>query len=209
MDEEATHALRSLIGKGSVQAVSQEGDEISCQVQQVDGDTVRVLLPRLKMAGIDTLTLRFAIDGAPWKVSCDLAEAEYHSFEEAVGVLNVTAAERDGSGRVAPRVPVHAAGTMKAVQCQYAVSRNEYPVRVDDISETGIQFSADVHLEPGDRFTVSAEVGGAPMMVEGQAVTVKQGAYGRCSVGARITNISHGDLLALRRLAAASGSAGE
>jgi hypothetical protein len=56
-------------------------------------------------------------------------------------------------------------------------------------------------VEPGDSFTVSAEVGGGVMLVEGQAVTVKQGAYGRCSVGARITTISHGDLLALRRLA--------
>lgn len=212
MDEEAAQALQSLIGKGSVRAVSQDGDEISCQIQQVEGDTVRVLLPRLKMAGIDTLTLRFAIDGAPWKVSSELAEAEYHSFEEALGVLHVTGAERDGAGRVSPRVGVHAAGTMKAIQCQYAVPGNEYPVRVDDISETGIQFSADLRVEPGDQFSVSAPVAGTPMRVEAQAVTVKQGAYGRCSVGARITNISHGDLLALRRLAGQaeiSGRSGE
>ena len=58
MDAEAAHALQSLIGKGSVRAVSPDGDEISCKVQQVDGDTVRVLLPRLKMAGIDKLILR-------------------------------------------------------------------------------------------------------------------------------------------------------
>jgi hypothetical protein len=201
MDAEAAQALRSLIGKGSVRAVSPDGDEISCKVQEVAGDTVRVLLPRLKMAGIDKLILRFAVDGAPWKVSCDLTEAEYHSFDEALGVLAVTDAERDGTGRAAPRVPVHSAGTMKAIHCQYAVDGNEYTVRVDDISETGIQFSADLRVEPGDRFSVSAPVGGAGIVVEGQAVTVKQGAYGRCSVGARITDISHGDLLALRRLA--------
>lgn len=201
MDAEAAQALKSLIGKGSVRAVGQDGDEISCQVQQVDGDNVRVLLPRLKMAGIDTLTLRFAVDGAPWKVACELTEAEYHSFEEALGVLRVTDAERDGAGRAAARVAVHAAGTMKAVQCQNAVRGNEYAVRVDDISETGIQFSVDLKVEPGDQFRVSAPVAGASMHVEAQAVTVKQGAYGRCSVGARITNISHTDLLALRRLA--------
>ena len=201
MDAETAQALQSLIGKGAVRAVGPEGGEISCKVQGVDGDTVRVLLPRLKMAGIDKMTLRFAVDGAPWKVSCDLAEAEYHSFEEALGILEVTAAERDGSGRAAPRVAVHAPGTMKAVQCQYAVEGNEYAVRVDDISETGIQFSADLRVEPGDRFMVSAPVGGSAMSVEAQAVTVKQGAYGRCAVGARITRIAHADLLALRRLA--------
>jgi len=201
MDAEAAQALRSLIGKGSVRAVSPEGDELSCKVQQVEGETVRVLLPRLKMAGIDQLTLRFAVDGAPWTVSCDLTEAEYHSFEEALGVLEVTAAERDGAGRVAPRVAVHAAGTMRAIHCQYAVDGNEYTVRVDDISETGIQFSADLRVEPGDRFSVSAPVGGSPMLVEAQAANVKQVAYGRCAVGARITQIAHADLLALRRLA--------
>ena len=201
MDEEAAQALQSLIGKGSVRAVGQDGDEISCTIQQVDGDSVRVLLPRLKMAGIDKLTLRFAIDGAPWKVACDLSEAEYHSFEEALGVLTVTEAQRDGAGRAAPRVAVHAAGTMKAIHCQYAVGGNEYTVRVDDISETGIQFSADLHVEPGDSFSVTAPVGGSPMVIEGEAVTVKQGAYGRCAVGARITHITHADQLALRRLA--------
>jgi hypothetical protein len=81
------------------------------------------------------------------------------------------------------------------------VRGNECTVRVDDLSETGIQFSADMRIEPGDEFSVSAPVDGAPMSVEAQAVTVKPGAYGRSSIGARITHIGHADLLALRRLA--------
>lgn len=198
----AAQALASLPGRSGVQATSQEGAQIPCDPYQLDGDVLRAYLPRLQMAGIDRLTLRFAVREQPWKAEFELTEAEYHNFEQAIAVLRLVSIEQDGAGRQTARVQLRSPGVLKAIFCQNAVDGNEYDVRVDDISETGLQLSTELKVEPGDEFAVSTELDGRRLRVEAKAVKSGNAGYGRVTVGARITKISEGDLFAIRRAAA-------
>jgi hypothetical protein len=94
------------------------------------------------------------------------------------------------------------AGVMKAILCQNAVDGNEYDVTVEDISETGVQFSTELQVEPRDQFSLAMRADGERVRIVATAVNVSEGAYGRYTVGARTTEISEADLLAVRRLAA-------
>jgi len=201
----AGNALASLPGRKGVAATSQEGTQLSCDPFQLDGDVLRVYLPRLQMGGVDELTLRFAVGAQPWRARFQLTEAEYHSFEQAIGVLQLIEIEEDGAGRQAARVELHEAAVLTAIFCQNAVDGNEYEVRVDDISETGIQLTAELQVERNDEFAVSLTLGGRRTRIEAKAANVSEGSYGRYTVGARITKIAESDVLAIRRLAAQHG----
>ncbi len=205
MDTQEAQALASLPGRTSVTATSQDGTEIACEPFKLDGEELRVYLPRLQMAGIDKLTLRFAVGDTPWRAEFELAEAEYHTFEQAIGVLRLITIEPDGPGRGAARAALRAPGVMTAIFCQNAVDGNEYDVRVEDISETGLQLSTELQVEPGDEFGLVTELEGRQMRLEAKAVKTSQGSYGRTTVGARITKVSEADLFAIKRLAARSG----
>ncbi|HEY0387465.1 MAG TPA: PilZ domain-containing protein [Gaiellales bacterium] len=201
MDAPASQALASLPGRRGVPATSQDGAQIACDPFQLDGELLRAYLPRLQMAGIDRLTLRFAVGNAPWRAEFELTEAEYHSFEQAIGVLRLVAIEPDGAGRQSARVELRAPGVLTAIFCANAVDGNEYDVRIEDISETGVQLSTELRVEPGDEFAVTTELEGRRVRLEAKAVKGSAGAYGRTTVGARITKVSDSDLLAIRRLA--------
>jgi PilZ domain len=205
VDAKASQALASLPGRRAVPATSQDGSQIPCDPFQLDGDTLRVYLPRLQMAGIDRLTLRFAVGNSPWRADFELAEAEYHTFEQAIGVLRLLAIEPDGAGRQSARAELRAPGVMTAIFCANAVDGNEYDVRVEDISESGVQLSTELQVEPGDEFSLVTTLEGRRLRLEAKAVKASGGAYGRTTVGARITKISDADVLAIRRLTARSG----
>jgi hypothetical protein len=199
------NALASLPGRKGVAATSQEGTQLSCDPFQLDGEVLRVYLPRLQMGGVDELTLRFAVGAQPWRARFKLIEAEYHSFDQAIGVLELIEIEEDGAGRQAARVELHETALLTAIFCQNAVDGNEYEVRVDDVSETGIQLTAELQIERNDEFAVSLMLGGRRVRIEAKAANVSQGSYGRYTVGARITKIAEADVFAIRRLAAQQG----
>jgi hypothetical protein len=209
VDAQASQALASLRGRRAVPATSQDGAQIPCDPFQLDGETLRVYLPRLQMAGIERLTLRFAVGNTPWRAEFELAEAEYHTFEQAIGVLRLVSIEQDGAGRQSARAQLRAPGVLTAIFCANAVEGNEYDVRVEDISETGLQLSTELVVEPGDEFALMTELEGRRVRVEAKAVKAWGGTYGRTTVGARITKISEADLFAVRRLAARPADAGE
>jgi hypothetical protein len=104
------------------------------------------------MGGVEQLTLRFAVGDQPWTARFELTEAEYHSFEQAIGVLALVEINEDGPGRQAARVELHIPAVMTAIFCQYAVEGNEYDVRVDDLSETGAQFTIELQMAAGDEW---------------------------------------------------------
>jgi hypothetical protein len=202
VDEGAARALASLPGRTGVQATSQEGTSLACDPFQLDGETLRAYVPRLQLGGVQRLTLRFAVATQPWRAEFELEQAEYHSFEQAIAELRLITIERDGAGRQKARAQVRSAGVIKAILCQNAVDGNEYDVTVEDISETGVQFSTEFQAEPRDQFSLTVRADGERVRIVATAVNVSQGAYGRYTVGARITEVSEADLLAIRRLAA-------
>ena len=205
LDDAAQAALESLVGREAVQAASQDGTELECAVESWDGQRLRGLAPRLKLFGVRQLTLRWAQATQPWKALFELEEAEYHSDEQALIVLVLEAIELAGSGRVAPRVTVHAPGMLKATQCQNAVRGNEYTVRVDDVSETGVQFSTELAVTVRDEFQLTFEVAGHRMHLEARAMAVRPGLYGRGVVGAQIVAMGPGDARTLRELVERGG----
>ena len=165
MEDAAALALASLPGRSGVQATSQEGATLLCDPFQLDGELLRAYVPRLQLGGVQRLTLRFAVGGNPWRAEFELEQAEDYSFEQAIAELRLLAIERDGAGRQKARARVRAAGVMKAILCQNAVDGNEYDVTVEDISETGIQFTTELQVEPRDQFSLT-------MRAEGERVRI-------------------------------------
>ena len=204
MEVAAAQALSSLPGRVGVQATSQEGATLPCEPFELEGDLLRAYVPRLQLGGVQQLTLRFAVGGQPWRGEFELEQAEYHSFEQAIAQLRLISIERDGAGRQSARATVRAAGVITAIFCQNAVDGNEYDVIVEDVSETGVQFSTEFKVEPRDQFSLVVRVDGQRMRIGAEAVKVSSGAYGRHTVGAKISEISQHDLLIIRRFAAQS-----
>jgi PilZ domain len=200
----AARALASLPGR-TVPATSQDGKQLLCDPFELDGLMLRAYLPRLQMGGVEQLTLRFAVGDQPWTARFELTEAEYHSFEQAIGVLALVEISEDGAGRQAARVELHIPAVMTAIFCQCAVEGNEYDVRVDDLSETGVQVTIELQMAAGDEFALAFTLEERRITIQARAVKADMGAYGRAVVGARITRVSDRDLLAIRRAAATTG----
>jgi hypothetical protein len=200
----AARALASLPGR-TVPATSQDGKQLLCDPFELDGLMLRAYLPRLQMGGVEQLTLRFAVGDQPWTARFELTAAEYHSFEQAIGVLALVEISEDGAGRQAARVELHIPAVMTAIFCQYAVEDNEYDVRVDDLSESGVQFTIELQMAAGDEFALTFTLEERKITIQATAVKADMGAYGRAVVGARITRVSDRDLLAIRRAAATAG----
>ena len=104
MEDGAALALASLPGRTGVKATSQEGATFDCDPFKLDGDLLRAYVPRLKLGGVQQLTLRFAVGSQPWRAQFELEQAEYHSFEQAIAELRLIEIERDGPGRQSSRV---------------------------------------------------------------------------------------------------------
>jgi hypothetical protein len=205
VEQGAALALASLPGRTGVQATSQEGATFDCDPIQLDGELLRAYVPRLKLGGVQRLTLRFAVGSQPWRAEFELEQAEYHSFEQAIAELRLVEIERDGAGRQSARVTLRAAGVMTAIFCKNAVDGNEYDVIVSDVSETGVQFSTEFQVEPRDQFSLVTRLDGRRLRLGAEAVKVSQAAYGRYNVGAKTTEIADSDVMAIRRLAAQQG----
>ena len=159
MEEGADLALASLPGRKGVQATSQEGTTLPCDPFQLDGEVLRAYVPRLQLAGVQTADAAIRGRRAPWRAEFELEQAEYHSFEQAIAELRLLVIERDGAGRQKARARVRAAGVMTAIFCQNAVDGNEYDVTVEDMSETGVQFSTEFQVEPRDQFSLTMRGG--------------------------------------------------
>jgi hypothetical protein len=180
-----------------VPAFGQNDADLPLEVLSVDGVTLKGLVPRLRLVGVEQVTIRFAAESRPWQAVFDLEQAELHSAEQALVTLRLLSVEEHGEGRIAKRVGVHAAGMLTATMCRNAVRGNQYSVRVDDVSETGFQFTTELDIVRGDEFGVTFEAGGRRLHLEGKAMTVSPGPYGRHVVGARITGTGPGDLRTL------------
>jgi PilZ domain-containing protein len=202
LDADARGAFASLAGRSGLQAISQNNTDLTLDVLEVGSNTVSGLVPRLSLVGVERVTVRFARGGQPWRAEFELDTAEYHSDAQALVGLRLLDIQSDGTGRVAPRVAVHAPGMLTASYCQNAVRGNTYTVRVDDVSSTGLQFSTEVALMRGDQFSLTFEAGGRRVHLDAEAMSVRPGPYNRHVVGARITGSGAGDMAALNRLIA-------
>jgi hypothetical protein len=83
LDPDALAALGSLQGRSGVPAVGQNQTDLPLDVLSVDGGTLKGLVPRLRLVGVEQVTIRFAAGSQPWRALFDLQEAEFHSNEQA------------------------------------------------------------------------------------------------------------------------------
>jgi hypothetical protein len=154
---------------------------------------------------VQTVKLRWSVAGKPWVADAVLDDAEFHSTEQAIAVFRVEAAEPADLGREAARTELHAAGLLRAVHCVNAVPGNEYQVRIDDVSETGVRISSEFAVTRNDEFVLEFDARGRRLHLEAQAVAVRTDAGGTYVTGARITGSGPGDLRTLRDLVAGIG----
>ena len=179
-------ALAALAGLPSVVGVSQEGVELRLEPRDLDGDHLTVLAPRLGLVGVETLTVRFVVDSAPWRIAFELRQATYHSFDQALARLRMRSAERGEVERISRREPVRAPGRLEVLQARNVIPGNEYAITIEERSVSGLRFTCEWDVSEGDTFRISAMVEGARYAVRATAVNVTRGPFGRRVVGARV-----------------------
>ncbi len=186
-DDEGRAAVDSLAGREDVTAENQDGDHYLVSVQSVDGAGVTILAPRMKVGAMDTLKLRFPHSNRIWVAAFGFGSAEYHSDELALVQLELRAVEEVAIGGRAERHAHHALGKLRIIEAEHVLPRNEFPVTVEDTSDTGLRFSCDFDIAPGDTFTITADLDdGNYIHVRAVAVGIEPGAFGRKLVRARI-----------------------
>jgi hypothetical protein len=183
----ADPALAALVGRTGVIAVTQDGDEFHVTVSELADGRAILLTPRMKVGGIDLLTLRFSVEDHTFEAQLVYESAEYHSPELARVALRVQSVAPYGSGQRARRDSVHAEGTLRVIEARNVLARNVYPVLVEDLSASGLRFTCDFEVAQGDVFTVTAALPERPSVhVRATAVAVEPAPYGRRLVRARI-----------------------
>ncbi len=186
-ESEPRAALEALPGREGVLAVTQDGEEFHVKADGLDGDVLTVLAPRLKVGGIDTLTLRFSVSDRTWQAQFEFLDAEFHSHELAAVRLALRSIEPLGQGTRAPRMSAKAEGKLRVIEARNVLARNEYPVSVEDVSASGLRFTCDFDVQPGDVFTVSVDLEERPSLhSRAVAVSVEPAPFGRKLVRARI-----------------------
>jgi hypothetical protein len=186
-EDETRDAVASLAGREAVSAENQDGESYDVAVVGVEGGIVSVLAPRMKVGAIDTLSLRFPHDGRIWVAAFGFGSAEYHSDALALVQLELRAVEEVAATNRAARTPQHALGKLRVIDAQHVLARNEYPVTVEDTSDTGLRFSCDFDIEVGDIFTITVNLADdMPRHVRAVAVAVEPAAFGRSLVRARV-----------------------
>jgi hypothetical protein len=186
-DDEARAAVEALVGRDDVYAEDQDGERYRVSVERVEGGAMTLLAPRMKVGSMDTLTLRFPHQHQIWQAAYGFGSAEYHSDELARVELELRAIEPVSSGDRAERTPQHALGKLRVIEAKHVLPRNEYPITVEDTSDTGLRFSCDFDVAVGDVFTLTVNLQeGLPLHVRASAVEVEPAAFGRKVVRARI-----------------------
>jgi hypothetical protein len=186
--DESREALESLRGRSEISAESQDGDRYKVAMQDLEGSTVTVLAPRMKVGTLDSLTLRFPYSNRIWTAAFDFVSAEYHSDDLAAVELELRAVEEIETSTRADRVEHHAPGKVRIIDAKHVLPRNEYAVIVEDTSETGVRFSCDFDVALDDAFTITANLEhGILLHVRARAVAVEAGPFGRKIVRARIS----------------------
>lgn len=185
-EDERRAVLEALVAQPSVVGVSEQGAELRLEPRELDGDHVIVRAPRLQLSGVETLTVRVALASQPFRVTMELRQAEYQSFDHALVRLRVRSLERDQASRVGRRQAVRAPGSVRVVAARNARAGNTYPIVIEERSPSGLRFSCEWDVVVGDSFAVSASVDGVRYAVRAIAVNVGEGPYGRRIVGARI-----------------------
>ena len=187
VDSEGRAALAALTGRQGVIAITQDGEQFTVGVENLDGDQLVVLAPRMKVGGIESLVLRFSVEDHTWEGTFGFGSAEYHSDELARVALWLRSIEPLGEGVRAERTAVHADGKLRVIDARRVLARNEYPVTVEDISASGLRFSCDFEISENDVFTVTAPLpDGAALHVRATAIRVEPAPFGRRTVRARI-----------------------
>jgi hypothetical protein len=186
-EPETRAALEALPGRDGLIASTQDGDEFHVTGVALAGDVLTVLAPRMKVGGIDTLTLRFSVSDSTWTAAFEFLEAEFHSHELATVRLALRAIEPLGAGTRATRVPAKAEGKLRIIEARNVMARNEFPVSVEDVSASGLRFTCDFDVETGDVFTISVDLEGRTSLHSRcVAVAVEPAAFGRKLVRAKI-----------------------
>ena len=168
-------------------AITQDGEQFTVGVENLDGDQLVVLAPRMKVGGIESLVLRFSVDGPHLGGHVRLRLGRVPLRRVGAGGALAALIEPLGEGVRAERTAVHADGKLRVIDARRVLARNEYPVTVEDISATGLRFNCDFEISENDVFTVTAPLAdGAALHVRATAIRVEPAPFGRRTVRARI-----------------------
>jgi hypothetical protein len=180
-------ALASLAGRRGIIAITQDGEQFTVSVEELDGEQLTILAPRMKVGGIESLVLRFSVDDHTWEGTFGFGSADFHTDELARVALWLRSIEPLGEGVRAERTEVHAEGKLRVIDARRVLARNEYAVTIEDVSATGLRFTCDFEVSESDVFTVTAPLpDGTALHVRATAIRVEPAPFGRSMVRARI-----------------------
>jgi hypothetical protein len=150
-------AAALLAAASVVDVETDRGESVELWTISSDGQSVAASAPRLAVASGMRLECRLVTEQAPLHVWAVIESAEYRSQARAALRLRVIDVELEGYERRAPRMPLAAAGVMRAVVCDRIPPGERIPARILDLSEAGAGLMMDdIRPRAGDRMWLSA-----------------------------------------------------
>jgi hypothetical protein len=148
----------ALLAAASVVDVDTDrGESVELWTISSEGESVAASAPRLSVASGMRLECRIPTNQVPLHVRAVIEAAEYRSQTRAALTLRVIDVESDGYERGAARLPLAASGVIQASVCDRIPPGTSIPVRIVDMSESGVGLLIDdIRPRPGDRMRLAA-----------------------------------------------------
>jgi PilZ domain len=150
-------AAALLAAASVVDVETDRGESVELWTISSEGQSVAASAPRLAVASGMRLECRLATDEVPLHVWAVIESAEYRSQARAALTLRVIDVESEGYERRAQRMPVSASAVVRASVCDRIPAGESIPVRIVDLSESGVGVLIDdIRPRPGDRMWLAA-----------------------------------------------------
>ncbi len=185
----------------SIDLISEDGGSFAVSFCGYEDNMILLHAPRLSARRQLRVLARISDERrGGYEVELEIADCFFHSGEQTLVHAIVTAVRRRKGRRLAPRVAIGQPATARIVASASLPTNTDLDVRITDVSATGLAFSSQRPLDPGDQLTVHVELFDRPTAITSRVVRCDRAPYGRFRVGCEIRNLTEHNQQALAHL---------
>lgn len=183
-----------------IDAYTSDGAASTLRIYAEEDGHVHAMMPwseaREDMALI--IPIRSA-DRGGYDIACHVASVYFEGGSLGRVDLAITAVSRRKPYRAVVRAHASQLALVTVVASRHQAAREEFDVRLVDLSVTGLAFLTERKLVAGDIVRLSTQLGDASFYAEARVVSPRPAPYGRRRIGCEILNATPAQTLQLER----------
>jgi PilZ domain len=184
-------AAEVLVAASSVQMETETDGLVEVWTISSDEGSIRASAPRVRVRDDMLMRCRLLIDGRPYLVMVNVADATGRSAERASITLNVIRVTLDVQERATHRFEFEVNATLTASVCDRIVPGEKLSAVVRDVSEGGMALIVSDHRpRPGDLYRLDVRLFEGAVQQDIRVRSVRTGGHGTKVLGCAFTAIS-------------------